>query len=66
MAANQAALATLVRARKPAAFDVLLGAGAARTNPVYDAWLKLRGKGSAIEVRQGPTVRQSPTRPAKP
>ena len=48
MNANQAALATLVRARDSGAFEPLAPQFAPRvsgTNPVYDLWLKLTGRG---------------------
>lgn len=48
MRENGAALSALVIARDPAAFEILVG-GAGRINPVYDAWLRVRGKSAAIE-----------------
>lgn len=47
MRANQAALATLVRAREPAGFEPLAREFAPKvsgTNPVYDLWLRLTGR----------------------
>jgi 1-acyl-sn-glycerol-3-phosphate acyltransferase len=46
-------LAAAVIAREPAAFEPLLGGSAARTHPVYDWWLRLRGKSASIDVRAG-------------
>lgn len=50
-------LAVLAMARDPRAFAFVVGrgAGSARVNPVYDLWLKLRGRGSgAIESSRVP------------
>jgi 1-acyl-sn-glycerol-3-phosphate acyltransferase len=44
-------LAAAVIARKPDAFEPLMGGTAARTHPVYDWWLRLRGKSASIDVR---------------
>jgi 1-acyl-sn-glycerol-3-phosphate acyltransferase len=55
MQQNADALARLVIVRDPAAFEPLFGrerAGAA-INPVYDMWLRLRGKRAAIEAQRG-------------
>jgi len=49
MQANGDALAPLVRARDPRAFETLVG-GAARIHPVYDLWLRLTGRGTAIDA----------------
>lgn len=46
---NGEALATLVRGRDPRAFEMLIG-GAARVHPVYDLWLRLTGRGNAIDA----------------
>ncbi len=55
---NAAALARLVIARDPAAFTTLLGGGST-INPVYDAWLRVRGRSAAIDSARvaggGPT-----------
>ncbi len=48
MCDNAAALAQLVVARDAAPFETLLG-GRARINPVYDAWLRLRGRSNSID-----------------
>jgi 1-acyl-sn-glycerol-3-phosphate acyltransferase len=48
MRENAAALAQLVIARDPSAFEVLLGGGG-RINPVYDAWLRLRGRSGSLQ-----------------
>ena len=42
------ALAEAVIARDPGPFELLLGGGEARINPVYDAWLRLRGTPGSI------------------
>jgi 1-acyl-sn-glycerol-3-phosphate acyltransferase len=63
MEANARALADLVIARDPAPFEVLLGAGegavgataspvTARVHPVYDLWLRLRGRAGAVPPRR--------------
>lgn len=51
MNANAAELATLVRGRDPGAFEVLIGGGGSGTNPVYDLWRRVTGRGGGIEVR---------------
>lgn len=58
MRRNGEELARLVIARDPAAFEPVLGAAPqgepGRINPAYDLWLRLRGKGGAIQpVRRG-------------
>jgi hypothetical protein len=40
-------LAALAMARDPAPFSVLIGRDATAVNPIYDLWLRLRGKGAA-------------------
>lgn len=47
---NAQALAALVRAREPAAFEPLI-AGAASVHPVMDLWLRATGRGSELEDR---------------
>jgi 1-acyl-sn-glycerol-3-phosphate acyltransferase len=50
MRANQAELGTLVRARDPAGFEAVVGGPrSGGTNPVYDLWLRVRGKKAGIE-----------------
>lgn len=51
MNANAAELARLVRGRDAAAFDTLSGGGESRTNPVYDLWRRVTGRGGGIETR---------------
>lgn len=51
MEANAAELARLVRSRDSGAFDVLVGGGASRTNPVYDLWRRITGRGGGIQTR---------------
>ncbi|MEM1167262.1 MAG: lysophospholipid acyltransferase family protein [Planctomycetota bacterium] len=48
MRTNGAALAEAVVARDESAFEPLLGGGAAKINPIYDAWLRLRGRTGAV------------------
>lgn len=48
---NAAELATLVIARDTDAFEKILGSGT-KNQPIYDLWLKLRGKGGAIDDRR--------------
>jgi len=50
MQRNGDALAALVRARDPRAFDTVLGGDAARVHPVYDLWLRLTGRGNSIDA----------------
>lgn len=60
MRENQAALATLVRARDAAAFEPLAGAFAPRgtgTNPVYDLWLRMTGRRGTTELGEAREAR---------
>jgi len=63
MQANQAELARLVIERKPAAFTNLIGGEVSKTNPMWDLFLKLRGKQGAIAParRNGSPASSSPT-----
>ncbi|MBL8991549.1 MAG: lysophospholipid acyltransferase family protein [Phycisphaerae bacterium] len=55
MQANADALAALVVARDHAAFEPVLAARRGGVNPLYDAWLRLRGRSGRIEgVRRTP------------
>jgi len=49
MQANADALAAESIARDPMRFDTIVGGGAAQVNPFYDAWLRLTGRGTAID-----------------
>jgi 1-acyl-sn-glycerol-3-phosphate acyltransferase len=49
MQANADALAAESIARDPSGFDTLLGGGVARVNPFYDLWLRVTGRGTAID-----------------
>lgn len=49
---NARELATRVMARDERAFVTLSGGVGARTNSVYDAWLKLQGKSARVEDRR--------------
>ncbi len=48
MTENAARLAELVMARDPAGFERVTGTDRTRLNPLYDLWLKLRGKDPTI------------------
>ncbi len=50
MQAGTDALAELVRTRDEDRFDPLVPPAANRTNPVYDLWLKVRGRRGDLEV----------------
>ncbi len=60
---NAQRLAAHVIARDPAAFECLVGGDSTSIHPVYDWWLKLRGKSGAIRAtsRQTEHTRPSPT-----
>ncbi len=49
MRVNGERLAELVMARDPAGFEPLTAGAAGRIHPVYDLWLRLRGRAGAIE-----------------
>lgn len=49
MQANADALSAESISRDPMRFDAVLGGGAAQVNPFYDAWLRLTGRGTAID-----------------
>jgi 1-acyl-sn-glycerol-3-phosphate acyltransferase len=51
MNANAAELARLVRGRDSGAFEVLVGGGGSGTNPVYDLWRRVTGRGGGIQTR---------------
>lgn len=57
MAENARQLASLVIARDPSAFGRLVGNDAASIHPVYDWWLRVRGKAGAIRPTTRPTTR---------
>lgn len=50
MSANAGALARLVVDRDEGAFETLLGGGNARINPLYDLWLRARGRSGAVRA----------------
>lgn len=52
LAAAQRQLAQRVIARDGSAFVNLLGGASASINPIYNAWLRLRGKNVALDVRR--------------
>ena len=47
---NRVALADAVQSRDPARFGLVLGGDQAQVHPVYDLWLRLTGRGRAIDV----------------
>lgn len=63
MQRNSDELARVVIARAPSAFVPVLGGRGARINPIYDAWLRLRGKGAAISGSRRPHA--PPSRPGQ-
>ena len=52
MERNAEALAKLAIARDPNGFEHLIGGAETKINPVYDLWLKLRGKQGSIDDRR--------------
>jgi 1-acyl-sn-glycerol-3-phosphate acyltransferase len=58
MGGNAAALAELAVARDPSRFRTLVGKGSGAVHPVFDAWARLRGKSTAIDMsrRRGPAA----------
>jgi hypothetical protein len=50
MATNAAALAERAVARDPSAFRTLIGSGSGAVHPVFDAWARMRGKSTAIDM----------------
>lgn len=50
MAGNAAALAALAVARDPAPFRTLIGRGSGAVHPVFDAWARMRGRSTAIDL----------------
>lgn len=50
MEMNRVALADAVQSRDPARFGLVLGGDQAQVHPVYDLWLRLTGRGRAIDV----------------
>jgi len=54
MRTNASELAELVKTRDPAGFEHLLGDGRAKINPIYDVWLRLRGKRADLVDRSRP------------
>lgn len=52
MRENAESLASRVRTRDPEQFRILHGKGMAQTNPVYDAYLRLRGRGGSIQAKR--------------
>jgi 1-acyl-sn-glycerol-3-phosphate acyltransferase len=61
MRANQAALATLVRARDAAPFEPLSHAFAPKgtgTNPVYDLWLRVTGRRATTQLGEARSGRE--------
>lgn len=52
MQSNAGRLAELVMAREAAPFTSIAGGQVARINPLYDLWLRLRGKSGMIQARR--------------
>ena len=50
MADNAAALASLSVAREPSRFRTLVGSGSGAVHPVFDAWARMRGRTTAIDM----------------
>ena len=50
MAANAAALAERAIARDASSFRTLIGSGSGAVHPVFDAWARLRGTSTAIDM----------------
>ena len=50
MQRNADDLAAHATARTPEAFRTILGGDASGTHPVYDLWLRMRGRGTAIDL----------------
>ncbi|MEM1184544.1 MAG: lysophospholipid acyltransferase family protein [Planctomycetota bacterium] len=61
MRTNGEALAKLAMARDPGPFENLLGGDGAKINPLYDLWLRLRGKRADL-VDRSRTPAESPPR----
>ncbi|MBC22732.1 MAG: hypothetical protein CMJ32_02290 [Phycisphaerae bacterium] len=57
MQENQDALSAIVQKRDPSLLEPLAGVAAARVHPVYDFWLRLRGRKADLDVthRDGAT-----------
>jgi len=49
---NAAELAKLAIARDPAGFETLIGGDRTTVNPMYDVWLRIRGKAGQIDDRR--------------
>lgn len=50
MADNASALAALAIARDPSPFRTLIGSGSGAVHPVFDAWARMRGRSTAIDL----------------
>lgn len=50
MEANRQSLSDAVQAREPARFLTVLGGRGARVHPAYDLWLRVTGRGNAIDA----------------
>jgi len=58
MQSNQSALALAVRSRDASRFVCLLGGDVARVHPVYDAWLRMTGRRTGIDLSHRSTAKQ--------
>jgi 1-acyl-sn-glycerol-3-phosphate acyltransferase len=65
MQANSDELAALVQRRESALFETLLGGDTARINPLYDLWLRLRGKSAALSAKDRGMAQPAPARPTQ-
>lgn len=50
MAENAAALAELAIARDPSRFRTVVGSGSGAVHPVFDAWARMRGRSTSIDM----------------
>lgn len=55
---NQSALAQIVMERDPRPFDIVLGGKEGANHPLYDLWLKLRGRHGRIKARDARRSRE--------
>ena len=62
MQANADALATLSRSRDTNAFETYSGGGRAKVHPVFDLWMRLRGRDPALVAANRGMAARSPKR----
>lgn len=63
MRENQSALAQIVMERDPRPFDIVLGGKEGANHPLYDLWLRLRGKQGRIRARRARRTKDTLTAP---